>query len=416
VIHQVHLSDVTRRRLTDVVMLQLRLLRYAALTATPDAASCARYLDRCARFRGRGTQIAAWLWRAPTRHRSLEAFAQGPGTEKLQWYMRISHESLTFLRYPIGALFPHIARNATSWQRAGATFLQNFYDDLCIRLGLPGYIFSGSDAATFRRQELLREFVNANTHLHVCAACDESGSYTIVDNSIRAGIEHYLSKSHYPHLACHPFNLLPICPLCNSFVKQEADPLGGRSARRRNLEDVCLPYREVGLGSRTYLQVRFGKAPTPTQLGPLRAREATDLRQRIAAFGAVYKIPQRWQGKVNTVGENLFRRIRQFLRNGWHIPTDETMSHTLLTALDHLLCDLCENQGKEPFAFAMTWWLATLINQKVEPATHDPSHPMPQLSILLQALFIDTSAQSGAGIPTSSAQLATARILRGFLQ
>ena len=229
-------------------------------------------------------------------------------------------------------------------------------------------------------------------------------------------MEHYLSKSRYPHLACHPFNLLLICPLCNSFVKQTTDPLQGRSARRRNLEDIHLPYRDVGLGARTYLQVRLGKESTPTRLGPLRPREATNLRQNIAAFGDVYKIPRRWQGKVNTIGENLFRRIQQFLRHGWHIPEDETMPHMLLTALDSLLCDLYEDQGKVPLAFAMTWWLATLINQEVEPAIHNPAHPMPQLSILLQALSIATSAQPGAGLPTSSAQLATARSLRRLLQ
>src|SRR5262249_41161177 len=107
-------------------MLQLRLLRYAALTAMPDTASCVHYLERSARFRGRGTQITAWLWRAPTRHESLEAFAQGPDPEKLQWYRRISRDALQLLRYPTGALFSHIARDASSWQRAGATFLQNF--------------------------------------------------------------------------------------------------------------------------------------------------------------------------------------------------------------------------------------------------------------------------------------------------
>jgi type I site-specific restriction endonuclease len=32
---------------------------------------------------------------------------------------------------------------------------------------------------------------------------------------------------------------------------------------------------------------------------------------------------------------------------------------------------LYEHQGKEPFAFAMTWWLATLINQEVEPAAQN---------------------------------------------
>src|SRR5262249_24703661 len=162
-----------------------------------------------------------------------------------------------------------------------------------------------------------------------------------------------------------------------SFVKQTTDPLRGRSVSRRNLEDIHLPYRDVGIGAQTYLHVRLGKGPTPTRLGPLKPREARELRQSIAAFSHVYKIPRRWQGKVDTIGESLFRRIRQFLRYGWHIPTDETMPHTLLTALDHFLCEIYENQGKEPFAFAMTWWLATLINQEVEPATHNPAHPMP---------------------------------------
>ena len=84
-IHQVHLPDVTRQRLTDVVMLQLRLLSYAASAATLDEASCAQHLDHHARFRGRGIQIAQWLWRAPKRRQPLAAFAQGPAAEKQAW-------------------------------------------------------------------------------------------------------------------------------------------------------------------------------------------------------------------------------------------------------------------------------------------------------------------------------------------
>jgi len=211
VIHQVHLPDVTRRRLTDVVLLQLRLLRHAALTTTPDAASCALYLDRCARFRGRGVQIVAWLWRAPTRHQSLEAFARGPGTEKLQWYMRLAREALKFLRYPTGALFPHIARNATAWQSAGATFLQNFYDDLCTPFGLPGCIFSGSDAAIFHRQELLHEFVHA---IRICtSALPVTSLVPIRLLTTRSGLAWNIICPKAATLT------LPVIPLtCSSFV------------------------------------------------------------------------------------------------------------------------------------------------------------------------------------------------------
>jgi len=415
VIHQVHLPDVTRRRLTDVVRLQVRLLHYAALTATPDATSCAHYLDQSIRFRGRGTQIARWLWRAPKRHRALETFAQGPAAEKWQWYQRVSREALAFLHNRSDSPSPHRDKNAIPWQKAGAIFLRNFYDDLCEPSGLPSYLFAQHGAIPFRRQDFLARFEQANRGLYVCAVCDETLYRTVVDGDVYSEIEHYLPKSRYPHLACHPFNLLPICSSCNR-LKGSVDPLQGRTGNRHDLEDILLPYREPGLGSRTYLHVQLGRTPDTTQLSQLRPRPAIDLHQRIATFAGVYKVPKRWQGQIKTIEDTLFRRIRHALQLGWHASRGGTMPQILLAVLDQLLEVLHEAQGQEPFAFAMTWWLATLINQEVEPATRNPAHPMPQLSILLQALSIDTSVQSGTGLPTSSAQFGTARSLRGLLQ
>jgi hypothetical protein len=89
-IHQVFLPEITRKRLTDVVALQMLLLAYAATRDTRNEASCTTYLDRCARFRGRGAQIAAWIWRAPGRYEPLEKFAQGPPAQKLEWSQRIT--------------------------------------------------------------------------------------------------------------------------------------------------------------------------------------------------------------------------------------------------------------------------------------------------------------------------------------
>jgi 5-methylcytosine-specific restriction endonuclease McrA len=416
-IHQVHLPALTRKRLTDVVMLQLRLLYYAASTATVDEASCAQYLDQHARFRGRGTQIARWLWRTPKRHKQLEAFARGPAAERRAWCRRLARETLVLIRNPAGSITHHVNKNASSWQNAGATFLRNFYHDLCASSGLPGYLFSGSDAPPFRRQDFLSEFQDRNQALYVCAVCDETRYHTVVDDSILTDIEHYLPKSRYPHLACHPFNLLPVCHHCN-LLKKNADPLKGNSNNPRNLEDIFLPYREPGLGSLTYLQVRLGTTYTSTRLGQLKPRTTTDLRQKLAAFGEVYKVPKRWRGQVNTIGETLFRRLQRFSHSGWRIPSGNTMPQTLLAMLDQLLYYLYEDQGKEPFAFAMTWWLAALINHEVEPATHNPSHPTPQVAALLQAVSIEpsTSTQPRSGTPILSQPLAIARSLRGSIR
>jgi 5-methylcytosine-specific restriction endonuclease McrA len=382
-IHQVHLPHLTQHRLTDVVRLQMRLLHYASSTPTPNESGCASYLDHHARLHGRGMQIAHWVWRAPKRRRPLEQFARGPATAKQAWCRQLAREALRFLHRPHGFLTTSINRNVPAWQRHGAEFLRRFYEALNTQSGLPDYLYTAADASAFRRQDFLSAFQNENPALYVCPICDESDYSTTAEGSIKTDIEHYLPKSRYPHLACHPFNLLPICGRCNA-LKGSTDPLKGRSQNRRSLEDILLPYREPGLGSRTYLQVRLSLPYSATQLGQLRPRETTALRQRIQAFGSVYKIPNRWQEQVDKIGERLFRRLRQSLQDR-DISSGDHFPQTILTVLMQRLYFFSEqDQGKEPFAFAMTWWLAALITHEVEPAVQNPAHPAPQTSALLQ--------------------------------
>ena len=56
-------------------------------------------------------------------------------------------------------------------------------------------------------------------------------------------------------------------------IKGKANPLQGSSRNPLSVEDIFLPYREAGLGSRTYLHVRLGGALTEAEFGELdRAR------------------------------------------------------------------------------------------------------------------------------------------------
>jgi hypothetical protein len=80
-------------------------------------------------------------------------------------------------------------------------------------------------ASPFGRQGFLQAFTDANRDLYVCEVCDESGYYTIVEGNLRTDIDHYLPKSRYPHFACHPYYLIPICKACNQVVKGTKDPL-----------------------------------------------------------------------------------------------------------------------------------------------------------------------------------------------
>jgi hypothetical protein len=419
-IHQVFLPEITRRRLTDVIALQVLLLTYAASRDTLNEASCTTYLDRCARFRGRGAQIASWIWRAPGRYVPLEKFAEGPADQKLGWSQRVTRETLAFLQHPIGHIDTHVRKTASFWEKAGADFLRRFYVDLCSNSGLPGYIFSEPDAGSFGRQELLAAFKEANHHLHICAVCDETGYHTMVGGHIYAELDHYLPESIFPHLACHPFNLIPICSYCNNMIKGRADPLQGRSRDRLSVEDIFLPYREPGLGSRTYLQVRLGRVLAEAEFGEFKSRDDNDLQDRLETFRRVYKIPDRWHQRVDEIGPQLIKRMRDFLRG---LPITALHARALLNELDDLLYCLHEDQGSEPFTCAKMWWLAALINEEVEPAARrrapGAAPTFPLVEALRDMLPLDRAAgynRSRGSIRANSGRLEAARSLRKIAQ
>jgi hypothetical protein len=239
------------------------------------------------------------------------------------------------------------------------------------------------------------------------------------NDRIFARIDHYLPEGMYPHLACHPFNLIPICYYCNAMIKGQANPLQGPSRTLLSVEDVFLPYREAGLGSRTYLQVRLGGALTEAESGELMPREESNLRSKLEGFRRVYKIPDRWRQRVDQIGLQLLKRIREFLRG---IPLNALNARSLLNELDDLLYSLHQDQGSEPFACTKMWWLAALINEEVEPATRRRQHASGPTCPLVEEtgamLRLDRRASGNrprGPVHTSSARRETARHLRSLL-
>lgn len=155
-IYQVELPALTLKRLTDVVYLQMRLLRYAASRETLSRQTCERYLQGYKRFRGRHKQIADWLWRGSKRRKLLEDFAQGSRPEKLEWSRCLFREALAFLTNPVGSLTPYRQEAAPDWQKAGAEFICKFYEYLGREL--PDYFFSEREATQFNKNNLKSNF------------------------------------------------------------------------------------------------------------------------------------------------------------------------------------------------------------------------------------------------------------------
>jgi hypothetical protein len=377
-IHDVHLPNLTRERLTDVVVLQIWLLFYAASNSTLDRTDCGDRLNKCHRFRGRGEKIAKWIWLASeTRLKPLQDFAQDPtpSTDKRKWVKQLACEAFRLLKKPTGTLEPLDNQTITPWQKAASDFLIGFYEKVLREVGsprrrnpgFPAYIFSDNNPSSFGAQEFLTAFKAANSKLFICPACDESKYSTNTNNAIQTDIDHYLPKSKYPHLACHPYNLVPICPICNQRIKRESDPLTyqrNRLGTRRKLEDIFGLYRDPGLWNQTYLEVSLKSQITLTQIGLLKPKGGLNVGEKIDDLQETYRIPERWNKQVNEIEPYIYRKIEALLKV---FPISFDDSQTLLDCFDYSLSkDYLEERGQISFTIARAWVLAALINETEE--------------------------------------------------
>lgn len=393
-LHEVLLPQRTEECLTDIVYLQIWLLLFAASKTTLDATKgsadqheCATKLDKCPRFLGRGSEIAAWIWGAEkTRSGRLKEFAQdssGSPIEKQKWLQKKSREITILLKRPKGPLEPFYPKNALSWQIKAADFFISFYEEVLRQntnkkyvspfksdkttVGFPAVILPASKATQFGAQEFLQEFKSTNKNfLVVCPACDESvyaisAGWQLTNKGgtkIFADIDHYLPKSVYPHLACHPYNLIPACQVCNERKKLNEDPLG-HYPNRRNLEEIFQIYRELGLAHNTLLEIDVSSYPTPSTILKLEPFSGYPSRQCLTVLRDIYRIPDGWQEAIETRENSLFKRLVTHCMVG----SFSFASDQIINGLTEFLLDLFDEWGRTTYAILEAWLLTAHINE-----------------------------------------------------
>jgi len=407
------LSQINRDSLANVVILQVELLRYAAsregvnFIATGKekkgeetnhmVSAFAAHLNNLSqdpRFRGHEDEIAQWCWNGPQGQKGrkrqkhlkyLECFAKLQPEEqekKYQWCERINQEVRdlldeekqiipigNFLEGPLAMHFNEKNNEILTWQGAAYRFFLYFYND---------FLGNSADSSTFPRelsgndkpfgrQTFLQEFIHCNQELIICPICDTNRYYVQTSNHIYGTIDHFLPKSLYPHFACHPYNLIPICHGCNSWFKGTLNPLKDEQRIIRSI----LPYTPRN-GDRFYLQVTLKSNDTSIGVGQLCSLTTGDEQIRLETKRLIdilkdlYRIPERW--KADTIGETLFRRMRQFLDNGRVIPDGKNLPFEIYNSLEHLLYYLDqEDRQKDPLSFALAWTLVAFIKEQVLP-------------------------------------------------
>ncbi|HRQ41849.1 MAG TPA: hypothetical protein PLD25_28330 [Chloroflexota bacterium] len=414
-IHNVELPLETLARLSEVVQLQLDLLRFATEPeAQIDIESLSHYLERHSRYNGRGTTIAGYIVGTPGRPGRFGRLLQGvidsqQGAEvwnkairaeqlRLEKRQVIDWMNLDILKLALGrfeetfgfyllnntapaaftAVNHHIAHSPENekikypdWLQAMRRFLQEFYDAL--EGGLSARLFQ--DGKGYGRQDYFRAFVQENKGQFVCAICDETSFRTITQKPdqpahFHSDIEHYFPQSIYPHLSCHPYNLIPICKFCNQALHGDKDPLNNTDHPRRNLGDVFLPYGQGSLAESGSLKIVWdGEQPALQLVGRM---DSAELGRKLWALHDIYDIPGRWQQKQDEIGDHLWRRIRHFLADDVEVSDVFDSADQIQRKLSRLLAYIHEDLGRDPLSFPSLWWLASLIELETSTDNNQP--------------------------------------------
>jgi len=378
-------------------------------------------------FKHHAVEVVTWVFAKPKLVGHLQAFLEGhegisePNLELLRekhwlvqamkrdvWRLYSDHPEDKLEVYLVEkSPLPHklvIAESFRSardklpdWLSAAASFLGYFYENLGD--GIQTGIFRDRNES-YSRQDFFKAFVRANADLLICPVCDQSSFFTVSSfDKYHADIEHYLPQRIYPHLCVHPFNLVPVCKLCNQAIKRDVDPFapdpGAAATQRYSLSDVLLPYRaERSLQASSVLEVRWREGSDPSSLDDddfvwrrkrdgsrervrlksarLLPRAVQDLKTQYRLFGRIYDIPGRWEMQIDEVYDSLFRRIRQLFADDVVLdPNLLTNEQRVKAKLNWLLAFMDDLMGRDAYTYACMWWLVDLTSKYLDITSDD---------------------------------------------
>lgn len=378
-IHVVRLPSETRLYLWQVVRMQMNLL----CCTTRLEGDFTRGNIKTALMKSVSAKkaeiLSEWLFEHSSPRESLKNFA-GHGDQKekrtlvRQMMSDVAHLHRGQIERTLTVQFSIPSRNKPlpDYLEGAQKFLTYFYEE-GLDSGLSGALFDKNPCnfSKYGRAQFFEAFERENPEQYVCAICDEHRHMTILRGEYFSDIEHYFPKSIYPHLACHPYNLIPICKQCNT-AHLDKDPLRAPDGHRRILGEIFLPYRSESIAQQGLLKLDWQKTKDSPILGIQSLIDGDDtFRTKLQAFSEIYNIPARWQGRIDQIGEQLWRYVRHFV----HVEIEKGEEIDLIrlkAELEQLLGYLFEDLGKSPWTYVLIWYLGNILIEEIETALLKP--------------------------------------------
>jgi len=198
------------------------------------------------------------------------------------------------------------------------TLLEAFYE-LALQRGLPIDVH-GNSGHNFDRSQFVEIFKKENFD-RVCPFCDGDMNGPQVD--------HWLPKSKYPALSCHPKNLVPVCYRCNSReCKGEQCPI--TPANHRPFDDWFHPYERPAHANLTV-------NVTGSQVSLVNADP--DQQTRLNNLDSLLKLTPRWSEEYKRQASHYLRQLYHKVRKNKIKPTPNELLHTISEWLDEITAE-----------------------------------------------------------------------------
>lgn len=389
-IHEVHLPSETKKQLSQVVRLQMDILNCAV-----DLSDNFNIGDLETALKGRmepdrAEEVAKWIFRArKSRLEHLWKFAKASKHRKRKIVKSMQCDIDVLSEGDVTKTLKcsfHAENKLPSYLKGVKSFLIAFYNQLSE--GIDRKLFINHSEGKYGREQFFSAYQKGNPRQQVCVFCDDQRPTYTSKGKRRGQMEHYFPKSIYPHLACHPFNLIPICSNCNS-VHHNTDPLT-RNGSRIKLGQVFLPYRGESVhpnctvvfskdkdenkckepDNTTSSSDESGKPEPPPYylfIGPSPKSPITNSEDKLKVFHNVFDIPCRWQYSIDAIGAQLLRDMKYYIK----AELDGGLELSEVRGdLKRLLNRYCESLGEEPWRYMLLWYLGYLLQTKIEGATN----------------------------------------------
>lgn len=370
-IHEVRLPHETKIYLWQITHLQMNVLNCAVKMSPGFTQHDLQTALETHMPPSRANCTAEWIFDHKGPREGLQEFVTGGEAERQALIQSIRRDVLRLywarrtetLECQFGA-----ERNILPYQKGAKDFLIAFYEQLDSGVDTNLFVYNPQQHRKYKREHFFVAYEGTNPLQYVCAICDEHRPITILRDSHFSDIEHYFPKSVYPHLACHPYNLIPICKICNS-AHSDRDPLTPTNGgARRVIGDVFLPYRNEAV--RLHGAVKFDWSSPKSPALSIQARQISQnntFSAKVEAFAEIYDIPNRWQEHIHQIGEQLWRQMSSYVRV--EMDKGEILDpFKAKAALERLLNYLVEDLGASPWDFVLAWYLSHLLVVEIEEA------------------------------------------------